>query len=63
MSKRGGRREGAGRKPKKAQEKGVFLISYPPRWLHQLVKRNSESTGKSLSEIVIEALKEYFGEN
>ncbi len=59
-SQHGGRREGAGPKPKPPQEKGTLLKAWPPKWLHDLVKAESERTGKSLSEIVIEALKEYF---
>ena len=58
-SQHGGKREGAGAKPKPSQEKGILLKSYPPRWLHQLVQSKAERTGKSLSEIVIDALKEY----
>lgn len=59
-SQHGGKREGAGAKPKPSQEKGVLLKSYPPRWLYKLVQSEAERTGKSLSEIVIEALKEHF---
>lgn len=58
-AKHGGKREGAGPKPKPPQEKGTLLKAYPPLWLHQLVQEEAERSGKSLSEIVIEALKEY----
>jgi hypothetical protein len=56
----GGKREGAGPKPKPPQEKGTLLKAYPPLWLYQLVQEKAKQTGKSLSEVVIEALKEYF---
>lgn len=59
----GGKREGAGPKPKPFQEKGVLLKLYPPRWLYELVKAEAERTGKSLSEIGIMALMGRFRRN
>lgn len=56
----GGKREGAGPKPKPPQEKGTLLKLYPPRWLYELVKAEAERTGKSMSEIGIMALTEKF---
>lgn len=58
---RGGAGRGQGPKPKPPQEKGTLLKAYPPRWLYEQVQTEASSTGKSLSEIVTEALKQRYG--
>lgn len=54
---RGGADRGQGAKPKLPQDKGILLKACPPRWLRKLVEAEAQATGKSLSEIVTEALK------
>lgn len=58
---RGGPNRGQGRKPKPPQEKGILIKAWPPKWLSDLVRDEAQRDNKSLSEIIIEALKQRYG--
>ena len=60
---KGGPNRGQGRKPKPPYEKGTLLKSYPPFWLYVLVQSKAKETGKSQSQIIIDALQLYFNEH
>lgn len=61
----GSRIPGPGKKlgpaPKPSQEKGVLLKLYPPKWLYDLIRAEAERTGKSMSEVGVEAIRERMG--